>query len=65
MAINSIDFHLDEHLVQIGQGMIRIFKDGDAKKKPIELEALEISRILRIAEEQLDDTEDNDYALAV
>ena len=65
MAINNIDFHLDEHLVQVGQGMIRIFKDGDTKKKPIELEALEISRILRIAEEQLNDAEDNDYALAV
>ena len=62
MAINNIDFHLDEHLVQVGQGMLRIFENGDNSKEPIELDALEISRVLKVASEQLDDTED--YSLA-
>jgi hypothetical protein len=55
MTITNIDFHIDEHLIQVGQGIIRIFKNGDTRKEPIEFDALEVERILRISIEQLDD----------
>lgn len=55
MPITNIDFHIDDHLIQVGQGVIRIFKNGDTRKEPIEFYALEIERILRVSTEQLDE----------
>ena len=54
MAITNIDFHVDDHLIQVGQGIVRIFINGCTKKPPLEFNALELERILRVSTEQLD-----------
>ena len=54
MAITNIDFHIDDHIIQMGQGYMKIFVNGDTRKQPIEFDALEIERILRVSTEQLD-----------
>jgi len=57
MSITNIDFHIDTHIIQVGQGVVRIFIDGCTKKPPIkfiEFNALELERILRVSSEQLD-----------
>ena len=64
MSITHIDFHVDDHLVQAGDGILRIFPNGDTRKKPIEFDASEIARVLRVATEQIDNA-DHDYADAV
>lgn len=55
MPITNIDFHIDGHIVHTGQGKIRIFVDGNVTKCPVEFDAFEMGRILKIANEQLDD----------
>lgn len=54
MSITNIDFHIDDHLIQVGQGQVRIFIDGNTRKPPIEFDAIELERILRVSAEQLD-----------
>lgn len=54
MPITNIDFHIDEHIIQVGQGQVRIFVNGDTRKQPIEFDAFEIERILKVSTEQLD-----------
>lgn len=53
MSITNIDFHVDDHLIQVGQGEMRIFQNGDMRKEPIIFYSDDIERILRIANEQL------------
>lgn len=48
MAITNIDFHVDEHLIRVGQGLIRIFLNGDTKKQPIEFDIVEIEQIIML-----------------
>lgn len=55
--ITAIDFHVDEHLIQIDRGQIRIFKNFDVRKMPIEFNISDIERILKISEEQIEEVE--------
>ncbi|RLJ20022.1 hypothetical protein DJ031_06850 [bacterium endosymbiont of Escarpia laminata] len=59
MTIQSIDFHTDKYRVRIGEGVFLIWKRGGYEEKPIEFKATEISRMLRVASEQLDDPINN------
>jgi hypothetical protein len=65
MAIRQIDFHLDKHSIQVRKGKLRVFIDGDRKRKPVELDAMEVMRILRVASEQLEESDDHDYVDAI
>ena len=49
MAIKQIDFHLDKHTIQVRDGELFLFVDGNTRKKPIKLDAGEIMRILRVS----------------
>ena len=55
MSITNIDFHIDDHLIQVGQGLVRVWENGDTRKEPIEFDQSDISRILKVADEQLGD----------
>lgn len=55
MAIKQIDFHLDKHTIQVHGGKLFLFVDGNTRKKPIKLDSSEIMRILRVADEQIED----------
>lgn len=48
MPVTNIDFHVDSHLIQVGQGLIRIFLNGDTKKQPIEFDIIEIEQIIML-----------------
>lgn len=63
-GITHIDFHLDNHVVQAGEGKLRIFVGGNTTKKPLEFRASDIMRIIRVATEQIDNV-DHDYADAL
>lgn len=65
MAIQQIDFHLDKHSIQVRKGKLRVFVDGDRKRKPVELNAMEVMRILRVASDQLEEGEDYNYVDAL
>lgn len=54
MAIKQIDFHLDKHTIQVRDGKLFLYVDGNTRKKPIKLDAGEIMRILRVSDEQIE-----------
>lgn len=55
MAISQIEFNVDDHIIQVLQDTILIFKNCDISKPPIEFDRADLKRIVQIAEEQLDD----------
>lgn len=65
MAIRQIDFHLDRHSIQVRKGKLRVFVEGNRNRKPVELDAMEVMRILRVASDQLEENGEHEYVDAL
>ena len=53
MAIHTIEFHVDNHLVQVTDDLLVIFRKGNVKKPGVMIDVDDMARIIQIAREQI------------